>query len=194
MDAETLRKATEPFLSTKELGKGTGVGLSMILGVAQHLKGALRLTSEVGRGTRAELWLPATAQELDASAVAVEDAEEKAEISRATILVVDDDRLIAMSTVDMLEDRGHDVIEANSGARALEILQSGSRVDPLMTDYSMPKMTGAQLAKAARELWPELPILIATGYADLPQGFDIELPRLAKPIIKRNSRGISPRC
>ena len=181
MDAETLRKATEPFFSTKELGKGTGLGLSMILGVAQQLKGALRLTSEVGRGTRAELWLPATAQALDATAAAVEDAEEEAEVSRVTILVVDDDPLIAMSTVDMLEDLGHDVIEANSGARALEILQSGPKVDLLITDYSMPKMTGAQLAKAARELWPELPILLATGYADLPKGFDIELPRLAKP-------------
>ena len=181
MDAETLGKATEPFFSTKELGKGTGLGLSMIQGVAQQLKGALRLKSEVGRGTRAELWLPATAQALDASAAVVEDPEEEAEISRATILVVDDDPLIAMSTVDMLEDLGHDVLEANSGARALEILQSGPKVDLLITDYSMPKMTGAQLAKAARELWPELPILLATGYADLPQGFDIELPRLAKP-------------
>jgi PAS domain S-box-containing protein len=181
MDAETLGKATEPFFSTKELGKGTGLGLSMIHGLAQQLKGALRLTSEVGRGTRAELWLPATAQALDVAATAVQDAAEEVEISRVTILVVDDDPLIAMSTVDMLEDLGHDVIEANSGARALEILQSGPKVDLLITDYSMPKMTGAQLAKAARELWPELPILLATGYADLPQGFDIDLPRLGKP-------------
>jgi CheY-like chemotaxis protein len=107
--------------------------------------------------------------------------EEEVEISRATILIVDDDPLIAMSTVDMLEDLGHDVIEANSGARALEILQNGPKLDLLITDYAMPKMTGAQLAKAARELWPELPILLATGYADLPQGSDIDLPRLGKP-------------
>jgi signal transduction histidine kinase/FixJ family two-component response regulator len=181
MDAETLAKATEPFFSTKELGKGTGLGLSMVHGLAKQLNGALRLTSEVGRGTRAELWLPATAQVVDIDARAAHDTPEETVISRMTILVVDDDPLIAMSTVDMLEDLGHDVIEANSGARALEILQNGPKVDFLITDYSMPKMTGAQLAEAARELQPDLPILLATGYADLPPGFDIDLPRLGKP-------------
>jgi CheY-like chemotaxis protein len=181
MDAETLAKATEPFFSTKELGKGTGLGLSMVHGLANQLNGALRLTSEVGRGTRAELWLPATAQVVDIEARAVHDVPEETVISRMTILVVDDDPLIAMSTVDMLEDLGHDVIEANSGAHALEILQNGPKVDFLITDYSMPKMTGAQLAEAARELQPDLPILLATGYADLPPGSDIDLPRLGKP-------------
>jgi CheY-like chemotaxis protein len=100
---------------------------------------------------------------------------------KVTILVVDDDALIAMSTVDMLEDLGHEVIEANSGARALDILRNGHAIDLLITDYSMPKMTGAQLAKAAREMRPDLPILLATGYAELPPGAEIDLPRLAKP-------------
>jgi CheY-like chemotaxis protein len=86
-----------------------------------------------------------------------------------------------MSTVDMLEDLGHQVIEANSGAAALEGLQSERRLDLLITDYSMPRITGVQLAKAARELRPELPILLATGYAELPDGVDIDLPRLNKP-------------
>ena len=181
MDAETLGKATEPFFSTKELGKGTGLGLSMVHGLAKQLNGALRLTSEVGRGTRAELWLPTTAQVVGTEARAGQDAQEETVIARMTILVVDDDPLIAMSTVDMLEDLGHVVIEANSGARALEILQSDPKVDFLITDYSMPKMTGAQLAEAARELRPDLPILLATGYADLPPGSDIDLPRLGKP-------------
>ena len=98
-----------------------------------------------------------------------------------TILVVDDDALVSMSTVDMLEDLGHAVIEANSAAHALEILAKDDAVDLLITDYSMPKMNGAQLAKAALDLRPGLPILLATGYAELPPGADIDLPRLAKP-------------
>src|SRR5690606_32767746 len=100
---------------------------------------------------------------------------------RATILVVDDDALIAMSTVDMLEDLGHEVIEANSGASALEILRHPRPIDLMITDYAMPKMTGTQLAEAARELRPRLPILLATGYAELPSGSACDLPRLGKP-------------
>lgn len=86
-----------------------------------------------------------------------------------------------MSTADMLQDLGHEVIEADSGASALEILRQHGPVDLLITDYAMPKMTGAQLAEAARELQPGLPVLLATGYAELPPGSACELPRLGKP-------------
>jgi CheY-like chemotaxis protein len=86
-----------------------------------------------------------------------------------------------MSTVDMLEDLGHNVIEANSGANALEILRDGRAVDLLITDYSMPQMNGVQLAAAAREIRPKLPILLATGYAELPAGSGVDLPRIGKP-------------
>ncbi len=180
MDAGTLKKATEPFFSTKEVGKGTGLGLSMIEGLALQLNGALRLSSEVGRGTVAELWLPAT------TVAAVPERTEAAEpgtveTPSATILVVDDDILIAMSTADMLEDLGHTVIEASSGAKAIEILRNGRHIDLLITDYAMPQMTGADLAKAARALKPDLPILLATGYGELPAEADIDLPRLGKP-------------
>jgi PAS domain S-box-containing protein len=180
MDPETLQKATEPFFSTKEVGKGTGLGLSMVHGLAVQLNGALRLASQVGLGTRAELWLPATAvavtEERPTTAPSAGDAAEK-----LTVLVVDDDALVAMSTVDMLEDLGHDVIEANSGDRALEILREGQAVDILVTDYAMPRMNGAQLASAARQIRPELPVLLATGYAELPAGPDLGLPRIGKP-------------
>lgn len=180
MDAATLQKATEPFFSTKELGKGTGLGLSMVHGLAVQLHGALRLHSQIGVGTTAELWLPRTAlavEEETSPALAPKDIG----IGKITILVVDDDALIAMSTVDMLEDLGHDVIEANSGEGALDILKDGRAVDLLITDYSMPRMNGAQLASAARSLRPDLPILLATGYAELPEGSSLDLPRLAKP-------------
>ncbi len=181
MDAETLERATEPFFSTKELGKGTGLGLSMVHGLAMQLNGALRLESEKGRGTRAELWLPLASPAIPASSPHMAQEADSRESFKVTILVVDDDALISMSTVDMLEDLGHTAIEANSGAEALEILRSDPEVELLITDYSMPQMTGAQLARAALELRPDLPILLATGYAELPPGSDIELPRLGKP-------------
>jgi PAS domain S-box-containing protein len=179
MDTETLRKATEPFFSTKELGKGTGLGLSMVHGLAVQLNGALRLRSQVGLGTKAELWLPVTNIPAEEGKPTIAEPKDEA-TEKITILVVDDDVLIAMSTVDMLEDLGHDVIEANSGDRALEILHDRP-VDLLVTDYSMPRMNGAQLAAAAREIRPELPILLATGYAELPAGYALELPRIGKP-------------
>jgi nitrogen-specific signal transduction histidine kinase/CheY-like chemotaxis protein len=178
MDAETLKKAVDPFFSTKELGKGTGLGLSMIHGLAVQLNGALRLTSELGVGTIAELWLPATERRPERPAEAERPVPQAA--SRLKILLVDDDALIAMSSVEMLEDLGHEVVEANSGAQALELI-SGQHFDLVITDYSMPGMTGAQLAQATRDIHPGLPIVLATGYADLPAGTDIDLPRLAKP-------------
>ncbi|RUM26846.1 hybrid sensor histidine kinase/response regulator [Rhizobium vallis] len=179
MDAETLKKAVDPFFSTKEVGKGTGLGLSMIHGLAVQLNGALVLTSEPGVGTTAELWLPATEQCPETAAEGETLAPEAA--ARLRILLVDDDALIAMSSVDMLEDLGHDVVEANSGSQALELIRSGQRFDLVITDYSMPGMTGAQFAQAVRDIHPALPIVLATGYADLPAGTDIDLPRLGKP-------------
>jgi CheY-like chemotaxis protein len=103
------------------------------------------------------------------------------EAPASTILVVDDDALIAMNTVDMVEDLGHTAVEAYSGKQALTILASGRCIDALITDYAMPGMTGVELALKARELRPNLPILLATGYADLPNGTSTDLPRLAKP-------------
>jgi CheY-like chemotaxis protein len=126
------------------------------------------------------LWLPVTAitaaEEKPTELASSGEAAEK-----ITILVVDDDALIAMSTVDMLEDLGHEVIEANSGDRALEILQQDRAIDLLLTDYSMPRMNGAQLAAAARQIRPELPVLLATGYAELPTASGKALPKIGKP-------------
>jgi PAS domain S-box-containing protein len=184
MDGETLRKATEPFFSTKELGKGTGLGLSMIHGLAVQLKGGLKLASDVGRGTRAEMWLPVTF--IAAAEPAPTTVGPVSPLgAKITVLVVDDDALIATSTVDMLEDLGHDVIKVESGERALEILGNSPEVDLVITDYSMPRMNGAQLAAAVRRIRPSLPILLATGYAELPPGEAIDLPRIGKPYQQR---------
>ena len=179
MDAETLRKAAEPFFSTKEIGRGTGLGLSMIDGLATQLDGALRLTSEPGRGTTAELLLPAAA--LAADARPAEPRQEPADAVPITILLVEDDALIAMSTAGLLEDLGHRVVEASRGAEALQILREQPCLDLMITDYSMPGMSGAEVARAARALRPDLPILLATGFAELPDGEELDLPRLRKP-------------
>ena len=178
MDEATIARAIEPFFSTKPLGKGTGLGLSMVHGLAVQLGGALQLASEVGKGTVATLLLPIATKPADQ----IERKVAQAPASRpATILVVDDDPLIAMSTVDMLEDLGHTVIEANSAKRALEILDAGQAVDLMMTDHAMPGMTGVELARIVRGRCPNMPVLLATGYADIPAGQMSNLPRLAKP-------------
>ena len=182
MDEDTLERAIEPFFSTKELGKGTGLGLSMIHGLAVQLNGVLRLSSTPGQGTHADLYLPVSTLPIEVSEPAMPATTETSEPTpRARILLVDDDVLIAMSTAGMLEDLGHEVIEANSGASALEALQANPGVSLMITDFAMPGMNGAQLAVEARRLLPHLPILLATGYAEMPKGANIELPRLGKP-------------
>ena len=178
MDAATLKRAVEPFFSTKPLGKGTGLGLSMVHGLAVQLGGALTLASDVGKGTTAILWLPIATK---ASVMVESRMPQPATVRTAIILVVDDDPLVAMSTVDMLEDLGHTVIEANSGKEALEVLEAGQHIDLMMTDHAMPGMTGVELANIVLGKRPDLPVLLATGYADLPAGQEPGLPRLAKP-------------
>jgi CheY-like chemotaxis protein len=156
----------------------------MIHGLALQLKGALRLFSEPGRGTRAELWLPIADGHADAPSQD-QPAAESGSRRRATVLFVDDDFLISLSTVSLLEDLGHSVIKASSGAEALTVLRDDEPIDLLITDYAMPGMTGLQLAAEARRLRPQLPILLATGYADLPAQTELELPRLSKPYQQR---------
>ena len=178
MTPEILKRAIEPFFSSKPLGKGTGLGLSMVHGLAVQLGGALQLQSAAAKGTTATLVLPvATAAPENES-----PAHTMPKVNRpAVILFVDDDPLIAMSTTEMLEDLGHRVIGANSGLHALDILKSEQQIDLMMTDHVMPGMTGIELAAASREVRPSLPILLATGYAELPEGAQLDLPRLAKP-------------
>ena len=178
MPPDVLKRAIEPFFSSKPVGKGTGLGLSMVHGLAVQLGGALQLSSTVGKGTNATLVLPVAtaAAELEGPAPARQNKKRS-----AVILFVDDDPLIATSTTEMLEDLGHHVIGASSGQHALEILRSDQSVDLMMTDHMMPGMTGIELAAAAREIRPELPVLLATGYAELSEGIQVDLPRLAKP-------------
>ena len=179
MDAETLARAVEPFFSTKGVGKGTGLGLSMVFGLAQQSGGALRLESAPSSGTTATLWLPV------ATATSFPSGRTPNIVTQASgparILFVDDDLLIAGSTVGLLEDLGHQVVEVHSGTEALRLLEGGLTADLLITDHAMPGMTGIELARQVRRQYPQLPILLATGFAELDGIEMVEVARLAKP-------------
>jgi len=179
MDAETLAKAVEPFFSTKGVGKGTGLGLSMVFGLAEQSGGVLRLESVLSRGTTAALWLPiATKAALPSGDLPNVVAQAS---RRARILFVDDDLLIAGSTVALLEDLGHEVTEAHSAREALQLLEAGLDTDLLITDHAMPGMTGSELAFEVRRQRPRLPVLLATGFAELGGDKMVDIPRLGKP-------------
>ncbi|MBK5566962.1 MAG: response regulator [Ensifer sp. SSB1] len=152
----------------------------MIHGLALQLKGTLRLNSTPGKGTTAELWIPVS-NECKVEPEEPEAPVQDQRIASLRVLLADDDFLIAMSSTDMLVDLGHEVVEAHSGREALAHLKENGRFDLLITDYSMPEMTGGDLAKSARDLFPDLPIVIASGYAELPSGLDLDVARLGKP-------------
>jgi len=178
MDADTLRRAIEPFYSTKGVGKGTGLGLSMVHGLAAQSGGALLLHSAPGAGTTAELWLP----EADTPAEIAQPMAEQSlpETPPLTILLVDDEELVRCGTADMLADLGHCVTQATSGTAALSLLRTQG-YDLLVTDYLMPAMNGLELVGEVRRLRPDLPALLITGFADLAEGATEHLVRLPKP-------------
>ncbi|HLZ84209.1 MAG TPA: ATP-binding protein [Caulobacteraceae bacterium] len=178
MDEETLRRCVEPFFSTKGLGRGTGLGLSMVHGLASQLGGALEMESAPGHGSRFTLWLPA-GERLDHPAAGAPAAPE-ARTVRGLALVVDDEDLVRASTADMLAELGYDVIEASCAEDALTLLDGPAAVDVLVTDHMMPGMTGVELARAVRASRPGTNVLIISGYAEV-EGLAPELPRLAKP-------------
>jgi signal transduction histidine kinase/ActR/RegA family two-component response regulator len=183
MDDATLAKATDPFFTTKGPGKGTGLGLSMVHGLAAQSGGLLRIDSTPNVGTKVELWLPRA----ETSAVSVARSAERASggapaVKPCRVLVVDDDLLVLTGTGALIDDLGHKAIEAHSAAEALSILESGEAVDVVITDHAMPNMTGLQLAQRLKEKYPSLPIILATGFAELPSDPTmLKLVKLAKP-------------
>jgi signal transduction histidine kinase/ActR/RegA family two-component response regulator len=178
MEPATLARAVEPFFSTKEMGRGTGLGLSMVHGLTAQLGGAFVLGSEPGRGTRADLYLPVTHDRADPDLLAAQGPV--TEGPPRTILVVDDEELVRKGTAEMLRALGHIAYEAEGGAEALMTLAVIAEIDAVVTDYKMPHMDGAELARRIRAQRPDIPILLISGYtgaADPVAG----LPRLNKP-------------
>jgi CheY-like chemotaxis protein len=172
----------EPFFTTKGVGKGTGLGLSMVHGMTAQSGGAMDIESEVGKGTVISLWLPRARREdlvHDAPAAAV--AAPAAESRALRILLVDDDVLVSMNTANMLMDLGHDVVEAQSGLQAMHLLEAQGPFEVVVTDYAMPGMNGLDFAAKAKSKFPELLIILATGYAELPTNAEVDFPRLSKP-------------
>ena len=177
MDDSTRSRAVEPFFSTKGIGRGTGLGLSMVDGLAAQLGGALAIDSKPRLGTCIDLWLPAT----DAPAARADEAVEVGRnASAGTALLVDDEELVRASSAAMLSDLGYSVIEAGSAEEALRLVDSGVGFDLLVTDHLMPGMSGTDLARLLLERFPQRPALIVSGYAEV-DGIAPDLPRLSKP-------------
>jgi signal transduction histidine kinase len=186
MSEATLAKAREPFFTTKGIGKGTGLGLSMVHGLTAQSGGAMTIASEVGKGTVVNLWLPRAQREDVRRAPVLSPFVTNANDGRGSrILVVDDDSLVSMNTAYMLADLGHSVLEAPSGAHALQMLEADAHFDVIVTDYAMPGMTGLELAKKIKLKHPRMPIVIATGYAELPPHVTLGFPRLSKPYTQQ---------
>jgi CheY-like chemotaxis protein len=190
MDEATVARAIEPFFSTKGVGQGTGLGLSMVHGLASQLGGALTIKSRPDVGTCIDLWLPRS----EAAPINLRpDPEAIADHFVGTVLLVDDEELVRASTADMLADLGFSVVEAPSAAQALKLIADGLYPDVLVTDHLMPGMTGTELADAIGIDRPELPVLVVSGYAE-SKGISPDLARLTKPFraadLARSLRGI----
>lgn len=185
MEPDTLARATEPFFTTKGTGKGTGLGLSMVQGLVHQWGGHFSIFSEAGKGTTVTLRLPLAPEA--SKTVEQPPLETPADNvqSAKTILVVDDDALVLMGTIAMLEDIGHVPVPASSGQEALEILSARSDIDIVITDHAMPKMTGSELGEHIAEHWPDLPVILASGYAELPNAAKTTRPRLSKPYLQK---------
>jgi PAS domain S-box-containing protein len=164
--ADLLEKVTEPFFTTKDVGKGTGLGLSMVYGFARQSGGALDIASREGEGTKVEIWLPrAEATKRPVEAPAIEETE--AETRSLRILLVDDHDAVRETTAAMLQDLGHEVMSVADAASMLEKLEAdASQFDLVVSDYAMPLVSGGEALIRAREIRPDLPAIIISGYAD----------------------------
>ncbi|NQE61951.1 PAS domain S-box protein [Caulobacter sp. RHG1] len=162
MSASTIEKVFEPFFTTKPVGQGTGLGLSMIYGFARQSGGHVRIYSELGQGTTVKLFVPRSHGEMDARTEPMAAAPRG---SGETVMVVEDDPSVRLIVTEVLEELGYGAIEAVDANRAIPVLQSGQRIDLLVTDVGLPGLNGRQLAEIARQSRPELKVLFITGYA-----------------------------
>jgi PAS domain S-box-containing protein len=167
MDSATLARACDPFFTTKESGKGSGLGLSMVRDMAIQSGGGLHVSSEPGRGTTFTIYLP---RALSApKKAAFQPAKAVQGRSGGVVLLVDDDDLVRAGAAAVMESFGYRVLEAENGTQALRILHGCTTIDAMVTDYAMPGMSGAALVEEVRRLLPDLPVLMMTGYSERPE-------------------------
>ncbi len=185
---DVLGKVTEPFFTTKEVGKGSGLGLSMVYGFAQQSNGAFRIDSTLGEGTTAELWLPRAPESTHAEPGASSEVRTEGPARALSILLVDDHSEVRGTTAAVLRDFGHAVDEASNGSEATEMLKKRCEYDLMISDYAMPHVSGTDFLRQARKLCPGIPALMITGYAevdaigDRPEGVEV----LLKPFTPAN--------
>jgi CheY-like chemotaxis protein len=165
--SELLERVFEPFFTTKEVGRGTGLGLSMVYGFMKQSRGHVKIYSEVGHGTSVRLYFPRAMQTTSTPTYASSPPERQLPVGRETILVVEDDRAVRSMAVAALESLGYTVLQATDGKRGLEIMQHDGQIDLLFTDMIMPNgMSGVDLIRAAREFRPGTKALLTSGYSE----------------------------
>jgi PAS domain S-box-containing protein len=181
---EMLEQVMEPFFTTKEVGKGTGLGLSMVYGFVKQSGGAIRIDSNVGAGTRVEIWLPRAPAAMTDASVAVTGEGTKPFDRSLNILLVDDHPGVRATTAALLQDLGHQVTEASDGPEVIALLKKDPEaVDLIISDYAMPHVSGTEVIQQARRIRDGMPAIIITGYAEAgsiskrPE----DVPVLAKP-------------
>ncbi len=188
MSAETLEKAFEPFFTTKEVGKGSGLGLSMVYGFARQSQGHIAIDSALGEGTTAELFLPrSSGQPVGETTTDVETTFQR---GKGRILVVEDDAQVREIATGILRNQGYEVVEAGDHTEASKILSGGPPVDLLFTDVVLPGgMNGVEIAKLAKRMHPQIKILYTSGYTENAamnaDGFDPKSDLVNKP-YRRN--------
>jgi signal transduction histidine kinase/CheY-like chemotaxis protein len=165
MSKDVRSKAFEPFFTTKEIGKGSGLGLSQVLGFAKQSGGGVRIRSDPGEGTTIEIFLPRADVRPVKTEVHLARTDSAMKMS-ARLILVDDDNAVREVTAATLRELGYTVLEAGSGGAALELLERSANVDLMLIDFAMPGMSGAEVARRVQTTRPALPILFVTGYAD----------------------------
>ena len=198
MSPDVVARAFDPFFTTKPTGQGTGLGLSMVYGFAGQSGGAVRIYSELGQGATLCIYLPRHLGEAGEEDLPLpDDGSAAAAPGSKTILVVDDEPLVRMVTVEVLSDLGYSVLEAEDGPSALRVLAAYPELDLLVTDVGLPNgMNGRQLADAIRAPRPELPVLFVTGYAEnavlnhghLERGMQVLTKPFAADVLARRVR------
>jgi PAS domain S-box-containing protein len=190
MSDDVLARVFEPFYTTKPMGQGTGLGLSMVYGFVRQSAGHVRIYSEIGQGTTVKIFLPRYLGDAELQTLSATKAPMARAKAHETVLVVEDERVVRDLIVEMLREQGYRVLQADDGPKGLAILQTGQPIDLLLTDVGLPGLNGRQLADASREQRPDLKVLFMTGYVEsnlLSAGFlGPGMEVIAKPFTLEN--------